>query len=177
MQAELEQGRQSVHRFTGKDKVQFGFGLPQEVNEQLQKAASNIAYRPDTLKALCVAKTLAPKQLEVLVALYKFHFYEGELEKAEEFVFQALIKAAQEGGFKYDLDSLNEESTDWNAVRGPARTFLYSLKALAFIRLRQNDTKNAEIILDNLQRLDPQDQVGADVIRDLFYALKETIDE
>lgn len=176
MQAEQEQARASVHRFTGQDMVQFGFGLPQEVNAQLQQAASSIAYRPDTLKALCVANTLAPKQLEVLVALYKFHFYEGELAKAEEFVFQALIKAAQEGGFKYDLDSLSEESADWDEVRGPARTFLYSLKALAFIRLRQSDTENAEIILNNLQRLDPQDQVGADVIRDLLYALKETVD-
>jgi len=177
MQVDQEQNGATVHRFTGKDEVQFGFGLPLEVNEQLQKAASSIAYRPDTLKALCVANTLAPKQLEVLVALYKFHFYEGDLERAEEFVFQALIKSAQEGRFKYDWESLNEESADWNDLRGPARIYLYSLKALAFIRLRQNDMENAEVILNNLRRLDPQDQVGADVIRELLCALKESTDE
>lgn len=177
MHVEPEQGGASVHRFTRKDEVQFGFGLPHYVNEQLQKAASSIACRSDTFKALCVAQNLAPKRLEVLVALYKFHFYEGELDNAEKYVFQALVKASQEGGFRYDWESLNSDSADWNDVRGPARTYLYSLKALAFIRLRQNDTGNAEVILNNLERIDPDDQVGADVIRDLLHAMKEDSDD
>jgi hypothetical protein len=170
-------GGATVHRFSRNDAVQFGFGLPADVNEQLQKAASSITNGPESLEALCMAHVMAPQQLEVLVALYKFHFYQGALDQAEDYVFQALIKSAQAGGFKYDWERLTPESTDWNDVRGPGRVYLYSLKALAFIRLRQDNPAHAENILDTLRRLDPEDKVGANVIRDLLHAMKENDDE
>lgn len=168
-----QQGSATVHRFSRNDEVQFGFGLPADVNAQLQKAASSIASGTESLDALCVAEALAPQQLEVIVALYKFHFYQGNIALAEDYVFQALIKAARGGGFKYNWESLTQASTDWGDIRGPGRVYLYSLKALAFIRLRQEDPGNAEFILDTLNRLDPDDQVGANVIRDLLAAIKE----
>lgn len=162
----------NVHPFV-RDEVLFGFNLAPEVNAQLQKAAALVSTRKESLKALINAQKSAPHQLEVHIALYKFYFYQGETDKAEDQVFQALIKSSLQGRFNHDWNTLTETSADWSDPRGPGRVFLYSLKALAFIRLRQNNTQDASAILKVLRRLDPDDQVGADVIRDLLHGIQE----
>ncbi len=157
----------SVHQLV-KNEVIFGFNLNQEVNGYLQKAAASVSSTKESFKALSMALKKSPDQLESLVAMYKFLFYRGDLEQAEEIVFQTLVKASLQGGFCNNWKELTPESTDWSVITGPARVYLYSLKALAFIRLRQNMTRDAEKILNVLEKLDPDDQVGADVIRDLL---------
>lgn len=155
------------------DAVHFGFDLDPEVEGCLQQAAALVGDRDSSLQALNEAHQRAPDQLEVLQALYKFHFYRGELLQALDAVFQVLVKAAIQGGFSHDWQLLEPQSADWQQVRGPARSFLYGLKALAFIRLRQDDTSDAARILEVLDRLDPQDHVGAQVIRDLLEGLED----
>jgi len=157
----------NVRALTG-GEVLFGFDLPAGVDYRLQQAAAQVGCSERSLQALNAARETAPDRLEVLVALYKFHFYRGDLGQARDFVFQALVKAAREGGFSHDWTFLEPGSADWEHPRGPARVFLYSLKALAFIRLRENDLDGAAAILETLQRLDPQDHTGATVVRDLL---------
>ena len=165
----------TVHPFV-RNEVHFGFDLTPDVNALMQCAASKISSRKESLKSLIEAQKAAPNQLEVLIAMYKFYFYQGETKKAEELVFQTLIKSSLQGGFNHNWLTLTVDSTDWKNPRKPGRVFLYSLKALAFIRLRQNNFKDAGSILDVLQNLDPDDQVGADVIRDLLSGMKEEDD-
>ncbi len=155
-----------------RDEVCFGFELGAQLNAHLQQAASLISTKSESLKALLEAYEQSPQQLEVLTALYKFYFYQGELEKAEEIVFQSLIQASIQGGFNHNWESLTPESSNWSELRGPSRTFLYSLKALAFIRLRQEDLRCCKKILEVLQLLDPNDQIGAEVIRSLYLGIK-----
>lgn len=155
------------------DEVHFGFELAPVINASLQRAAMMVASKKEALKALLEANNSAPDQLEVLIALYKFYFYQGEIEQAEDLVFQTLIKASLQGGFSHKWETLTTECADWNSLRGPERIYLYSLKALAFIRLRQEDLRNTEAILDVLEQLDPNDQVGAEVIRSLLSAIRE----
>lgn len=157
----------AVH-YLSQNSVHFGFDLPADTNRHLQRAASFVTSREDAMQALVDAQESAPDQLEVLIALYKFHFYQGETQKAQDLVFQTLIKSSLQGGFSHEWETLTPISADWSDPRGPGRVFLYSLKALAFIRLRQNDLDNAGSILKILSRLDPTDQVGASVIRDLL---------
>jgi hypothetical protein len=157
----------SVHQLITNEVI-FGFNLSQEVNGYLQKAAASVSSTKETLKALTRAIKAAPNQLESMMAMYKFLFYRGDLEHAEEVVFQTLVKASLQGRFSNNWKELTPESTDWTVIDGPARVYLYSLKALAFIRLRQNMPRDAKKILNVLERLDPEDQVGADVIRDLL---------
>lgn len=154
-------------------QVHFGFNLDPQVNDHLQQAAARVSDSERSLQALNAARRRAPDQLEVLQALYKFHFYRGDIQQAEDIVFQSLVKAALQGGFSHDWSVLDADSADWTDPRGPARSFLYSLKALAFIRLRQNDNTEAASILATLLRLDPQDQVGASVIRDLLEGVED----
>ena len=149
-------------------QIHFGFGLEPGLESQLQTAAANVGNNERSLRALNEAQRRAPNQLDVLQALYKFHFYRGNIQLAQDLVFQVLIKASLQGGFSRDWANLDAKSIDWSVVRGPARSFLYALKALAFIRLRQSDCSEATNILLVLQRLDPQDQVGAQEVRDLL---------
>jgi tetratricopeptide (TPR) repeat protein len=170
------QDKQSnILRLTGNDGVHFGFDLKPEVDAHLQRAASLVASREQSLQALKDAEKAAPDQLEVLVALFKFYFYQGETETAEKLVFRALKAASEQGQFSQDWTCLTPQSTDWEDPRAPGRIYLYSLKALAFIRLRQDRIGEAEAILSTLAQLDPSDQVGADVIRDMLNGITEDL--
>jgi hypothetical protein len=51
--------------------------------------------------------------------------------------------------------------------------YLYSLKALAFIKLRQQQDGEARVILSLMQILDPEDRCGGSVIVSLAAALDE----
>jgi len=51
---------------------------------------------------------------------------------------------------------------------GPARFWLFTLKALAFIRLRLKDVESAKLYLSKVQELDPQGGTGASVIEALI---------
>jgi hypothetical protein len=63
---------------------------------------------------------------------------------------------------------LAREMDKWDLYANEIGLFyLYCLKALAFIKLRQNHVIEAELILNHLKHLDPQDLCGASVIMDL----------
>lgn len=155
------------------NSVQFGFGIAPHVDAHLQRAANLIDHREESLHALYDAYQAAPDQVETLIALFKLLFYQGETARAESLVEEALEKAAEQGGFANDWTRLDRQTAAWSEPRGPGRLYLYSLKALAFIRLRQDDLKSASDILDALERIDPDDLVGANVIRDLLSGLAE----
>ncbi|MET0123807.1 MAG: hypothetical protein ABW124_22475, partial [Candidatus Thiodiazotropha sp. 6PLUC9] len=73
----------NVVRLVG-NEVHFGFDIEPEADAQLQKAASLISSREASSEALKHAEQIAPEQIEVLIARYKFHFYQGETEIAEK---------------------------------------------------------------------------------------------
>ena len=121
--------------------------------------------RAETL--LKAARHAAPHCLAVYFALYKFYFHRGRLLEAERATLDGLTEAAAQGGFADDWKQLYAGSTDWTQATGPVRFYLFSLKALAFIRLRSGRTSEATAILAKLAELDPGDQVGGSVIRSL----------
>jgi tetratricopeptide (TPR) repeat protein len=153
--------------------IQFGFGIAPEVDAHLARAAHLISRRDASLGALRDAYEAAPDQLETLVALFKLLFYQGETDEAESLVKETLRKAAEQGRFINDWTQLDQQSAPWREPRGPGRHYLYSLKALAFIRLRQDDLASARELLVAIGRIDPDDLVGADVLRDLLSGLEQ----
>jgi tetratricopeptide (TPR) repeat protein len=153
--------------------IQFGFGIDATAETHLQRAANLVGDREESLAALHEAYQAAPDQVETLVAMFKLLFYQGETDRAESIVWEALEKSSHNGGFPSDWLSLNRQSTDWSDPRGPGRHYLYSLEALAFIRLRQDDLDGAGEILQTMLTIDPDDLVGAAVIRDLLKGLEE----
>ena len=156
------------------DRVMFGANIPGHINACLQKAVA--AYGdPELAESLFwQAQQMDPNQLEVYVALYKFYFYKNRIDEAEGVVFVALKKSAELGNFHADWNQLTSTSTNWFSTENPQRLYLYALKALSFIRLRQNDTEGANNILEKLRELDPIDQVGGSVLQQLADAMHES---
>jgi hypothetical protein len=128
-------------------------------------AAHGEEARAETL--LKAARHADPHCLAVYFALYKFYFYRGRLPEAERAALDGLAEAAAQVGFADDWKILHTGSADWIQATRPARFYLFSLKALAFIRLRSGRTAEATAILAKLTELDPTDQVGGSVIRSL----------
>ena len=158
----------SIVQMFAEDNVMFGPKVPAEIDHYLQQAVK--AHEDDPEKAeqlLWKAQRLDPRQLEVYIALYKFYFYKARLDEADQVTQLALKMCAEVGEFAEDWQQLDENSTDWNQPAGAARIYLYTLKALSFIRLRQERQEDAEQILNKLDQLDPDDQVGHSVLRQL----------
>jgi len=113
------------------------------------------------------ARHAMPKRLELNVAMYKLFAYAGRLEEAEALIDETLVRAANAGGFDPDPAGLDAADSRWQSARGNDRLYLYSLKALGFVRLRRGNVDGATRVLDELARLDPQDQVGGSVVADM----------
>lgn len=151
--------------------VMFAPDTPAELQSILSEAVVLYEDTERAEAALWRAFDLAPDRSEVYVALYKFYFYKNRIEEAEKVVHMALNKAAIQGGFWADWNDLTPASAQWSPAGPSERFFLYSLKALAFISLRQERSELAGEILAKLLELDPDDQVGASVINDLHQGL------
>jgi hypothetical protein len=150
------------------EAINFG-DLPGPINALLQAGVN--AYRSDHARAdrlFREALAADPSQLPTYFCLYKIHTYQGHLDAA---------LAAAEGGLK-EAAAQAGWPDDWRAWRpqpappdGPGRFALYTLKALAFIRLRQDRRDAAVEILDALRTLDPAGAVGWPVVADLCAGL------
>ena len=104
---------------------------------------------------------------------YKFYFYKNRINEAEDVIFVALNQSAELGGFSPDWNQLTPKSTDWFSTENAQRLYLYALKALSFVRLRQDDIEGADDILKKLLELDPTDQVGGSVLQQLALAVRD----
>ena len=157
------------------ERVLFSPDVPEEVNKLLQMAvAASHADKPLAEKYFRQAQALDGTCLQTYFALYKFYFYQGRLLEAECEVMAALTESARQGGFPADYRQLARELGQWDMYASDIPLFyLYSLKALAFIKLRRQLDAEAQSILVVMRALDPEDRSGASVIMDLADAVME----
>lgn len=142
------------------DLIDFG-ELPEATNAILQDGV--LAYRTDPARAEALfeaALAAAPSQLPVHFCLYKIHTYQGRLDRALTAAERGLAEAAHQAGWPQDWRAWPPDA----ANDGPARFALYTLKALAFIRLKRGERAPAAEALDALRRSDPSGAVGWPVI-------------
>ena len=144
-----------------RDAINFG-DLPEEIDALLQQGVA--AYRRDHAHADSLfrqALASAPTQLPIYFCLYKIHTYQGHLDEAEAVAEQGLREAARQAGWDTDWQRWQPQPV---LPEGAGRFALYTLKALAFIHLRQDRRDQALRILDALARLDPTGAVGWPVV-------------
>ncbi|MGZ5008426.1 MAG: hypothetical protein ACXWE9_11245 [Methylobacter sp.] len=157
------------------ERVMFSPNIPAEVNHLLQAAvAASSVDQPRAENLFLQAQALDSHCLQTYFALYKFYFYQKRLADAERIVLAALEEAATQGGFPNDYRQLVQGLPRWNLYADESSFFyLYTLKALSFIKLRQGFTADAQIVLSHLRQLDPEDLSGASVIMDLATGITE----
>lgn len=144
-----------------------GFEAPPAIAPILREAAEAYADTEAAERALWRALALDADCLATHFSMYKFYFYKRRFCDAEEIALRALMAAARQGGFPADWAQLTRTSTNWRRVESPQHFYLFTLKALAFMRLRLGRSEEARAMLAKLEELDPSDSVGANVIRAL----------
>lgn len=150
------------------DVINFG-EVSDAVNALLQQGV--IAYRRDRATADALfrkALAMSPGELPVYFCLYKIHTYQGNLGEAEAAAESGLREAAAQAGWDCDWRRWQPQDT---LPDGPGRFALYTLKALAFIHLRQDRREAAAEKLAALRTLDPVGAVGWPVVAALAEGL------
>jgi len=145
------------------DLINFG-EVPPEVNEILQRGVA--LYRHDSEgadKAFREALMLDPEALPTYLCLYKIHTYQGNLDEALAIALAGLGEAARQAGLDPDwrLWKTEQISSD---VNSPGHFALYTLKALAFIHLRRDESAVSQTYLAKLAELGAMEKVGGSVI-------------
>jgi hypothetical protein len=148
------------------ERVLFSPHIPANVNHLLQAAvAASSVDQPLAENLFLQAQALDSECLQTYFALYKFYFFQKRLLDAERIVLAGLEESARQVGFPSDYRQLLQSPQKWDMYANDSTLFyLYTLKALAFIKLRLGVTGDAQLILSHLQQLDPDDLSGASVI-------------
>ena len=143
----------------------IGGGLAPEVNALIVEAGR---LRDDTERALDLllrARAAAPRHPVPLIALYRFHFYGHRLLQARAVGEDALAIARTALGPDFGDQPLERDATRYDAA---VRFYLVTLQGLAYLNLRLGELDEARVLLGELRRLDPEDQVGGALLQQVL---------
>ena len=136
-------------------------------SKALVEQARGEANPERALALLWTAQVCAPECPSLYYLLYKFYARHADFDQAEEAALKGLEVAAEQAHLPDDWRIVTPAMGDFTSP-GPARFWVFTLKALAFIRLRKQDRLSAQAYLAKVQELDPQGGSGAGVIAALL---------
>ncbi len=145
--------------------------LPAGIEPLLLDAAA--CYGEAQAEALLLrAYFLAPEQLVVLVALYRYYFYQHRLDDALIVADRAMTLVAQRLDLPQKWQNLHPELIGHAVLRsmGLLRFYLMVMKAAGYIHLRQGNAAVGQAMLEKLLELDSHDRLGAKVLLDVLVA-------
>lgn len=152
----------------------FDDPLPIEIEQLLRRAGDS--YGESEAEALLLrAYFLAPEQLMVLVALYRYYFYQHRLEDALLVADRTLETAGRRLDLPARWQDLHPEHVGHAVLRsmGLLRFYLMVLKAAGYIHLRLGDAASGQAMLVKLGELDSHDRLGGKALLDLVMEEKE----
>lgn len=132
------------------------------VKELIALAAENYSAGAAELPLLR-AYFLAPKSLNVLVALNRFYYYQHRLEDALLATGKALEVIRPMIDFPCDWRDLQQShlAATPSTLLTQVRLYLFTLKAIGFINMRLNHLDIGQAIFEKLVALDAKDRIGA----------------
>jgi hypothetical protein len=161
-----------MNLFTGESADEFfGSEVGPLLRDLLHRAQS--AAPSERAALLWTAQSCAPQTLAVYYLLYKHHAGHREFELAERAALRGLGEAARQAGLPDDAVFLTFDrpasppDVDFHTP-GPARFWLFTQKALAFIALRSARPEEARRRLALIDLLAPGADVGNEVIAALL---------
>lgn len=155
-----------MNLLTGVESTELFGGTVSPAVQHLIDVARN-APPAQVEAALWTAAATAPDQLPVYYLLYKMHAGRGQLDLALSAASKGLSAAAKAAQLAADWRQVAPGNTDFS-VPGPARFWLFTLKALAFINLRRGERDTAAALVAQLRLLDPEDHLGASTVETLL---------
>lgn len=143
--------------------------LPDEVTQMLDAAAES--YGEEGAEMLLLRAFLrSPSSLTVLVALYRYYFYQHRLRDA----LAVADRAMQESGWRLALPAgwpeLTAKSFDRQAAAHVtmSRFYLFALKGAGYMNMRIGKLDLGAAMLRKVRELDPEDRLGASVLLDVI---------
>jgi hypothetical protein len=136
-------------------------------------AEAGVGYGSDAAESLLLrAHFLAPSQLVVLVALYRYYFYQHRLDDALIVADRTLAAAGARLGFPAEWQQLHPQHLGYAAMRsiGLLRFHLMVLKAAGYINLRLGRRAQGEAMLAKLIEMDTHDRLGGRSLLDVYQA-------
>jgi hypothetical protein len=143
----------------------IGGGLSPQVTALITQAGLLRHLPQQALPLLEQARAAAPGHPAPLIALYRFYFYGHQLDQARAIGEDALAIARTALGPNFGDVPPGDEATLGDAA---VRFYLFTLKGLAYLNMRLGVMNEAQLMLKELRRLDPQDHVGGAL---LFHVL------
>jgi hypothetical protein len=134
-------------------------------------AAAGAGYgSPETESLLLRAYFLAPSQLVVLVALYRYYFYQHRLDDALIVADRTLAVAAARLNLPEQWQQLHPQHLGHAAIRsiGLLRFYLMVLKAAGYINLRLGRGPAGTQMLEKLIEIDSRDRLGGKALLDVY---------
>lgn len=139
--------------------------LSPEVAELIQQASECYGEGEAELPLL-QAYLLAPQSLTVLVALYRFYYYQHRFEHALQAARHAMHSAGHQLGLLGDWQSLTMANMGIAVMRsmGMLRFYLLALKGAGYLNCRLLHWQEGTEMLRKVAELDPADRLGADAL-------------
>ena len=151
-------------------ELYFDEPLAQDVVRLLEAAAEN--YGSEEAESLLLrASLLAPQHLMVLVALYRYYFYQHRYEDALLVGECTLAVVGRRLEFPESWMYLNEANLGEGVMRsmGLVRFYLMVLKATGYINLRLGYFEIGQAMLEKLVELDSNDRIGGKALLEVLY--------
>ena len=150
--------------FEGQD-MYFDMPMPEEVETLINEAAD--CYGSGGAEAkLLKAYLLAPHNLSLLVAMYRFYYYQHRWSDALYIADQAMLVSGKMLEMTMHWRLLKPDHLGGPALRsmGLLRFYFLALKGAGYLCLRMEDREGAVERLQKVVELDPQDRLGAKML-------------
>ena len=153
--------------FEGQE-MYFDMPMSEQVKRLLDEAAEKYASGGAEAK-LIRAYLLAPENLTVLVALYRFYYYQHRWNDALYIADQAILASGILLDMTRPWHSLTTDDIGSAALRsmGLLRFYFLALKGAGYLCLRKGDQEEAVKRLQKVVDLDPQDRLGGRALLNL----------
>lgn len=155
------------------DQTTLYFDDPVSPEVERLIAEAGAGYGSDDTESLLLrAYFLAPGQLVVLVAMYRYYFYQHRLDDALIVADRTLSAAGARLGFPDEWRQLHPQHLGYAAMRsiGLLRFYLMVLKAAGYINLRLGREAQGEAMLEKLIEMDSHDRLGGKGLLDVYRA-------
>ncbi len=114
----------------------------------------------------------APEALLVLVALYRYYFYQHRLGDALIVADRTLTIVGRRLGFAPGWSSLHPDLIGQAVIKsmGLLRFYLHVMKAAGYIHMRLGQMEQGRALIEKLIELDSHDRIGGKVLLDVLDA-------
>jgi tetratricopeptide (TPR) repeat protein len=153
--------------FTG-EELYFDQPLSAEVSTLLDQAAE-LYGDAEAEQKLLTAYFHDPENFTVLVALYRYFYYQHRYQDALRVADRTLVITASLLGINREWHRISDVDLGYGVQHSMAlmRFYLYALKGAGYLCLRLGDYQQARDRLQKIVDLDTSDRIGATALLDL----------